>query len=98
MDKLTPAHIAAQKGDVHMLQIFQKSKFLLNEVTNCNWTILHFAVIYGHLETVRFILENCDNSMLYVLTDGVETILNTNQIKDLKFYSVLDIAKAMKNG
>lgn len=96
-DKLTPAHIAAQKGDIRMLQIFQKTKTLMADVSSCNWTILHFAVLYGHLDVARFILKNCDNSMLYVLTDGIEPILNSYQRKDFKFYSVLDIAQAMKN-
>lgn len=96
-DKLTPAHIAAQRGDVRMLQILQKAEYLMTDVSECNWTILHFAVLYGHLESVKFILENCDNSMLYTLTDGMETILNSYQRNDFKFYSALDIAQIMKN-
>ena len=96
-DNLTPAHIAAQRGDVVMLEILSANKSLLTDTSSCNWTPLHLAVIYGHINCVKFLIENCEKSTLYELTTASDNSFTSYHPDDFKFYSALDIAYSLNH-
>lgn len=94
-DHITPAHIAAQRGDLEMLKIMKNSKTLLNGVTLLNWTPLHFAVLYNHMDAVQFIIKNSQD-IIHLLTEETDNcLLDSFQPLDFKFFSALDIAEVM---
>lgn len=94
---ITPAHIAAQSGDVKMLEILSQSKVLMGECSQNGWTPLHFAIYYERIDAVRFILENCDEKLKYMTTICSETVVNLFPSLDLRHMSPLDLAQHMKN-
>ncbi|KAH0795194.1 serine/threonine-protein phosphatase 6 regulatory ankyrin repeat subunit B isoform X1 [Histomonas meleagridis] len=88
--KITPAHIAAQRGDIPLLRIYQTSLTIFNDVTAKGWSPLHFAIYYGQTDAVHFLLENKINSVDdLILGSESNTFLNHRR---LKFTSPYDLA------
>ena len=94
---ITPAHIAAQSGDVRMLEILTKSKVLMGECTLNGWTPLHFAVYYEKIDAVEFLLDHCDEKLKYMTTVCAETVVNLFPSLELRHMSPLDLAQTLNN-
>ena len=93
-DHITPAYIAAIKGDVRMLQIFNKFKVLLNELIYNGCSPFHFAILHGNLDAAKFILEESGKSIINSLVNGSPL---TNSKLCFEYFSPLDIAQTTKN-
>ncbi|KAG8179340.1 hypothetical protein JTE90_007613 [Oedothorax gibbosus] len=50
-----PIHIAAKEGHPSVISFFVDSGAGVNESDEINWTLLHYAVWRGDLETIRFL-------------------------------------------
>ena len=94
--KITPGHIAAQKGSVKLLKIFQKSSTLLVDDTTMKWKPLHFAIFYGQAEAVKFLLENKINSVDDLIY-GTEFCSMPFGYRRLKFISPYDLSLITEN-
>jgi len=95
-NRITPAHIAAYRGDVKMLEILSKSKSLLCDSSFMRWTPLHYAVYYQHFEAVKFLLGKTPQ-FINELVIGFDSNLPVLQ-KDMFLYkSTFDIALMTKN-
>ncbi|KAH0788615.1 serine/threonine-protein phosphatase 6 regulatory ankyrin repeat subunit A-like isoform X1 [Histomonas meleagridis] len=91
INKITPAHIAAQQGNVDLLAIYQNSTTLLTDLSSNGWSPLHFAIYYGQIEAVRFLLENKINSVDDLILGAESTIPFLNH-RRLRFVSPYDLA------
>ncbi|KAH0795738.1 protein arginine N-methyltransferase 5-like [Histomonas meleagridis] len=88
--KITPAHIAAQRGDVNLLRLYQTSLKIFHDYSTQGWSALHFAIYYGQIDAVRFLLENKINSVDDLIL-GAESNVFLNH-RRLKFTSPYDLA------
>lgn len=94
---ITPAHIAAQRNDVKMLEILKENTVLIKSCSYKNWEPVHFAIFYGNYEAVKYLLDN-DLVNLSSLILGVEACKdNFIILNSFKFMSLLDLALYSKN-
>ncbi|OHT14356.1 hypothetical protein TRFO_15273 [Tritrichomonas foetus] len=86
----TPAHLAASRNNLKLLQILSKSYVLITSLSSQKWTSLHFAIYHHCYESVQFLIKKFP-SLLNSLTIGNE--FNDNlKYNNLKFVSPLDLA------
>lgn len=93
---ITPAHIAAQRGDVKMLSIFTKSNHLLKDLSKRKWNPLHFAVFFGREEATKFLLDY-EPFLLHQLVNGSESTTSALPHQTMKYFSALSMSDFMKN-
>lgn len=90
--KISPGHLAAQKGNVEILKLFRKSNTLLYDISQKGWYPLHFSIYYGQYEAVKYLIENKIN-FIDKLILGSEIPTNLR----MKFLSPYDLAEIIKN-
>lgn len=90
--KISPGHIAAQKGNVELLKIFRASYTILYDASPMGWYPLHFAIYYGQYEAVKYLLENGINSVDKLIF-GAES----STFLKMKFISPYDMAQFINN-
>ena len=100
INMITPSHLASIMGDLKMLELLTKSDVMMNDLTNNNWSNLHFAIFYEHYDVVKYLLENC-NGLKYInsliICAEKDMVLEKLDNKRLRFCSPLDLAKNVGN-
>ena len=93
---ITPAHIAAAKGDHRMLMLLSQSRNLLRALTPHNWGALHFAAYFGRVETVRFLLQEVPNQVnMIAMFNETDNEFELEGV--YKYISPLDLARLHKH-